>query len=198
MSSGPSYVVAAAVSVGLFLRFVRLERQGRGATVLVTVFALILVESALYPDPSLVPAGLFHPGGGSLSFRLQDVVIPLALLARVLARGLPRRLELAAMLWWSFLFWLALQTVVGLANGNPASQATFEAKAIEYLALMALAAGVPLREYVEGDGFDRLVRWCAALPLRHRFLRDHRKAGRRPRKSFRNGRIRGFVRPGNR
>ena len=152
---------AAAISLCLFVWFVKLERAGRPATVLYTVIGLIVFESAFYPDPFEVPGGIFHPGSGSLSFRLQDLVIPAALAARLIVRGGPRRLDAVSGWWIAFLAWLTTAAVVGADLGNPVSQVTFEGKAILYIGLFALASGVSVEELLGGGRLERLIRWSA-------------------------------------
>ena len=48
-------------------------------------------------------------------------------------------------------------------NGNSLSLDMFEAKAILYLGLFALAAGVPLAEYVKPERLERLLIGAAVL-----------------------------------
>jgi hypothetical protein len=158
-----STVLALAVALAAFVWLYRRERTHGGVVSVYFVLGLVVVEAAVYPSPDTIPVGLFHPGGGSLSFRLVDVLVPLALLARLLARGFPQRVETAALCWLAFLFWLGVATVEGLLSGNPAGLVAFEAKAIVYLAVFILAAGVPLAEYVDGRRFERFVYATSAL-----------------------------------
>ena len=126
------------------------------------VVGLIVFESALYPDPFSVPTGIFHPGTGSLSFRLQDLVIPAALAARLIVRGGPRRIDAVTGWWLAFLAWLTTSAVIGIQLGNPFSQVTFEGKAILYIGgLLVLASGVPVEELLGARRLERLVRWSA-------------------------------------
>ena len=163
MSALASAALVIALVGGIFPWLLRLERTGRSATVVYLLLGLLVLESALYPDESRIPTGLIHPGGGALSFRLVDVLIPVALLARALARGFPRRLELTALWWTVLLFWLGFAAVEGALNGNSLSLDMFEAKAILYLGLFALAAGVPLAEYVKPERLERLLIGAAVL-----------------------------------
>jgi O-antigen ligase len=158
-------IAAFVVTAILFARFVQLERRGRSVTVVYLVLATILVETAIYPDPNTVPNGIFHPslGSGSTNVRLQDLVIPAALLARLLVRGAPRRLSLPAALWAALFAWLGLAAFVGLYSGNSSSLVLFEAKAIVYLGAFALTLGVPTEELLERHLFDRLIHAAAAI-----------------------------------
>src|SRR5687768_15115320 len=87
-----------------FAWFVQLEREGRPLVVLVFLVWLLVVESILYYSPNLVLIGLFHPEVGGVSFRLFDLLVPAAVLARLLS-GRPHRLEWSALLWLPFLAW---------------------------------------------------------------------------------------------
>src|SRR5664279_3754646 len=89
--------IAGLGALGVFTWFCRLEREGKRMTTVLVIFGLVLFESWIYPNQSLMPAGLFHPvfgsGGGTgaggvesgLSFRLPEILVPMALVARLLA-----------------------------------------------------------------------------------------------------------------
>jgi O-antigen ligase len=156
-------LAALALTAGLFVKFVQLERRGRSATVLYVVLGLIVFEAMFYPNPNGVPNGLFHPGTGGFNFRLQDIVIPAALLARLLVRGGPRRLSLPSLIWTALLAWLAVAAVVGIYSGNTASLVLFEGKAIIYIGAFALALGIPTEELLAPRLFDRLIYFAAGL-----------------------------------
>jgi O-antigen ligase len=158
-----SAVLALVACVCVFVWLRRREHEDRSVVSVYFVFGLVMLEAAIYPSPDTIPVGLFHPAVGSLSFRLVDVLIPVALLARVLGRGLPRRLEAATLWWLAFLFWLAVSAVQGLLAGNASGLVAFEAKAIIYLGVFALAAGVALEDYVVPGLFDRFVYATAGL-----------------------------------
>jgi len=160
---------AVLLTVASFGFFVRLERSGRSVTTVLILLWLLVIESALYENPNLVPSGLFHPGIGAdpnpddgvidyaISFRLVDLIVPIAIGARLYARGLPERLRGASVWLLAFIAWLVGAALIGLYNGNSTSLITFEAKAIVYLGVAALAASVPARDYVEGNGLFNLV-----------------------------------------
>jgi O-antigen ligase/polysaccharide polymerase Wzy-like membrane protein len=157
-------LAAVALTAGLFVRFLQLERSGRSASVVYLVLAVVVVETALYPDPNNVPPSIFHPTfGGGTNFRLQDIVIPAALLARVLVRGGAQRLSLPVALWSGVLCWLAVAAVVGVYGGNSTTLVLFEAKAILYIGAFALTLGVPTSELFEPRRFDRFVFATAVL-----------------------------------
>ena len=73
-----------------FAWFLQLERDGRPLVVLVFLVWLLVVESILYYSPNLVLIGLFHPEVGGLSFRLFDLLVPAAVVARMLS-GRPQQ-----------------------------------------------------------------------------------------------------------
>ena len=58
--------------------------------------------------------------------------------------------------------WWALEAVEGILRHNSFVKLPYEAKAIIYvMAAYALASGVPIRRYLEGRGFELLLRWSA-------------------------------------
>ena len=68
-------VGATAVSGVLLYVFARWERTGREHWVVFALLGTLVVESSLYDNQTFIPRGLFHPGTGSLQFRLPEVVI---------------------------------------------------------------------------------------------------------------------------
>lgn len=151
--------VVAAVLLGLFVSW---ERSGHEHRVVLLILALVVVEVTLYQDQDQMPRSLFHLGSGSFQFRLPEVLISLALVARLVARGRPRRIGGPALAWCGFASWMAVAAVEGLLRHNSTVQLPYELKAVVYIVGgYALAAGVPVRRLLDGRGLDRLVRWAA-------------------------------------
>jgi hypothetical protein len=158
---------AMFLGFGVFAWFVHLERASEPMTPVLVILGLVLIESWIYPNQSLIPAGIFHPvfGGGSgvggvesgLSFRLPEILVPLALAARMLARGQRLLFQPAALWWLAFLAWLAAEGVMGVENGNSANLALFEGKVIAYIGFFLLVAGVPASEFAHGRTFRRFL-----------------------------------------
>lgn len=163
MSPGTSSVAAVFLSVLAGLWFYRLECRQRSATVLATLCWLTLADALLYPNRSDVPVGLLHPGAGALSFRLLDTVVLAALLARLWARGLPRRIGLFSLLWCAWLAWFVWAAVLGLLLGRDLPHLSFEAKAIAYVAVMSLGAGTPARTLVDSRALRGFLVGASAL-----------------------------------
>lgn len=156
-------VVGAAASAGLFGLFVHWERTGKEHCPVVFILAVVLVDLFLYENQDLAPRGLFHPGTGSLDWRLPEVLIVVALLARLAVRGWPRAMGVAALLWAAFAAWFAVAAVEGILRHNSMVKLPYEAKAIVYVVGgYALAAGVPVSRYFEARVFERVVRWSSA------------------------------------
>jgi len=82
-----------AVASVLFYVFVQWERSAREHWIVFLLLGLLIVESSLYGNYNDVPRGLFHPGSGSFQFRLREVIISVALLARLAVRGWPARVN---------------------------------------------------------------------------------------------------------
>lgn len=160
----PFLLIVFAAGLAAFAAFVTLERQDKGTHVAMGMLALLLVEGSVYSNFSEVPPSLFHPEVGGTSFRLYEVLIPMALLARFLAKGPPRALSATGLWWAAFLAWYATAAVTGILRGHDAQEVLFEAKAIIYIGGgFALMAGIPAREHVSQRGFLRLVRPFAVI-----------------------------------
>ena len=157
-------LVGAAAAAGVLLYvFVRWERSGREHWSLFVLLGLLVFESSLYENESFIPRSVFHPGNGSLQFRLPEVIITLAVLAHVIVRGRPRRAGAPALLWVAVALWWTLEMVEGLLRHNSTVKLPYEAKAVIYvMGAYALASAVPVRRLLEGRGFERLFRWSAA------------------------------------
>jgi len=153
--------VAAAACMLLYV-FMRWDRGGREHWVVYLILGILVVESTLYENQTDLPRSVWHPGGGSLQFRLPEVLITVALVARLLVKGRPLRVGLPALLWMAVASWWALEAVEGVLRGNSMVKLPYEAKAIIYvMGAYALASGIPIRRFLEGGGFQRLVRWTA-------------------------------------
>ena len=155
-----TFALLCAAAFGYFLY---LERRHRPVTVVVFLVALLVVESALYSSPNEVALGLMHPQIGSLSFRIFDVVVPLAAVARLLAGRRSGRMHPGVLWWLPFVVWMLTAAVIGGVSGNAADIITFEAKLVVYLLMIPLAAGVPARQYMEDRGVRRLLVFSSSL-----------------------------------
>lgn len=152
-----------ALAVGaLGLWFWDLERRGRSVVVLAFIVGFLVVEGSMYPGFD-APAGLLHPTFGSVSFRPHEVLIVVALVARLVARGAPTRIG-TPMIWWvAFLAWMGLAAFVGVYVGHSGLLVAFEAKAVIYLGAIALGAGVPSHDLVGGPTIRRLIVFSAVV-----------------------------------
>jgi O-antigen ligase len=163
MSSSPITLflegLAGIAVVGLIFRWmVRTSRSPTGPERIVALLlALLVIDAGLYENPDAVPTGLFHLQAGSLSFRLFDVLIPLAIIARLVARPPVRRSPLQVSLWGAFLVWTALEGIEGLMAGNSKDFVSYEAKLIIYLGMFALVAAVPARRWLESRALRGVI-----------------------------------------
>ena len=152
-----------AGSVGLillFMWFLALERSGREVAVVGTILTVVVVEAALYPG-FVVPTGIFHPQVGSTSFRPHEVLIAVALAARLAAKGLPQRTTSWSLCWVGFLCWVLVEGVIGLYVGHSVESVTVQAKVMVYLGAMALMAAVPTEDLLHGRTLPRLIGFAA-------------------------------------
>lgn len=166
---------AALAGISLFWWFVRLERAGQSATTVLLVLWILVLDAALYADPNEIPVGLFHPGVGAdpdptdeiiesaVSFRLVDLIIPVALGARLYAKGIPARMRTSTVWLFVFFAWLVAAAFIGIFNANSPDLIAFELKTLVYLGVFALVASVPIRTLVEGHGFARLLYGSALI-----------------------------------
>lgn len=150
-------LAAAAVVVAmLFLWFLWLEHSDRAILVVGSLLVILVIEASLYPGFE-VPPGIFHPSIGGLSFRPYELVIAVALFARVVVRGAPQRFSTSTLCWLALALWVFTQAFVGLYAGHALELVAFEVKAVLYLGAMALAAGVPAEAYIRGKAMDCVI-----------------------------------------
>jgi hypothetical protein len=155
-------LVAAAVSAVLLGVFVHWERMGHEHYAVVFLLGMLVAEATLYENQDNMPRDIFHPGTGAFEFRLPEVIITLALLARLVVRGRSTRIGGLPLAWLAFGGWLAVAGAEGFLEHNAVSQITYEGKAVIYVVGgYALAAGVPIQRFLEGRVLERLVRWSA-------------------------------------
>ncbi len=158
-------IVLIGVVVAVVKLFVRWEREGKEQLVPLVLLGMLVVEATIYNDPNAVPRGLFHPGSGSTQLRLPEIYITLALVARLIARGRPVRIGLPAGLWLAFGAWMVVGAVEGKLYGNGLSQDLYEAKDIFYIVgAYALAAGVPIRKYIDTGALSNSGRCASSAP----------------------------------
>ncbi len=157
-------VVAVLVVGLLFAWLVRASRTLAGRELIVSLLvALLVIDASLYENQNVVPNGLFHPHAGGLSFRIFDVLIPLALVARVVARPAPSPGPAQTLFWGAFLIWVLFAAIEGVMGGNPKDSLTFEAKVIIYLGTFVLVSAVPARRWPESRPMRRVVLISSAL-----------------------------------
>lgn len=150
-------LLVLALAASLVALFVRWERGGKEQLVPLVLLGLLIVEATIYADQNTLPRSIFHPGSGSTQLRLPEIYITLALLARLIARGKPNRIGLPAGLWLAFAGWMAVGSVEGWLYHNVLTQNLYEAKDILYIVgAYALAAGVPVRKYLDSGSLYKL------------------------------------------
>ena len=168
MNASPIILVLGAIVVVLacgllFVWLVRASRTLAGRELIASLLvALLVIDGCLYENQDLVPNGLFHPHLGGLSFRIFDVLIPLALLARVIARPAPRPIRPRASSGPRFLSGF-VRSHRGRDGGNPKDFLTYEAKVIIYLGTFVLVSAVPAKRWLESRPMRRVVLMSSAL-----------------------------------
>ncbi len=130
-------------------RFVAWERAGRRELVVATVFAVLMTDLMLYASQNDVPVGLFKPVLAGQSFRLPELVLVLALAARLVVHGGPRRVSPVGLALGAFCLWYAICGLFGLFAGFGMVNVLYEAKAILYVGGgVALLTGVDVGHFV--------------------------------------------------
>ncbi|HVW19558.1 MAG TPA: O-antigen ligase family protein [Solirubrobacteraceae bacterium] len=140
-----------------------LRRPDGPERVVALLLVLLVLESALYANQSDVPTGVFHPQAGPVSFRIFDVLIPLALIALVSVRRRVSYVPGTAMIWTALLLWLAFAGVEGFIYGNPSDMISYHAKAILYLGAFALTASMPPGRWLESGAIRAAVAISSAV-----------------------------------
>ena len=156
-------VIRASILLGFFLVFRRLERRDRGVVVVLAVLGVAVADAVLYADTTAsAQRSIFHPDFLGQSFRLTQLVVPLALAARLSVQGWPRRIDASAPLWLAFFLWVGVCTAAGLLEGHDAGRALRQTAIIVHVGGgMALAASVPVWDYVTGSAVPRFIQGCA-------------------------------------
>ncbi|HEC09917.1 MAG TPA: O-antigen ligase domain-containing protein [Acidimicrobiales bacterium] len=160
MGSAALILVAFVALMGtllLFGWFTGLERRGRGEVVVATVLGVALLEAVLFQSQNTVPSGLFRIPLGSFDVRPVDVLIPMALAARVLARPPGSRISFTALLWVAFVVWYAAGGITGYYGGNPVPEVIGQVRSmLLFGGAYALVAGTDVRKLL-GEKFLRVV-----------------------------------------
>ncbi len=151
---------AAGVALGTF---VLLELSDRREAVVGVVLGALVVESFLVASQNDVTAGFLRPTFLGTAFRLPDLLIPLALVARLLVGGWPRRVTPVGLLWGAFLAWVAYGYLVGRSAGNDPREVLAQGKTLlVFGGAIALAAGIDPRRLVDRRTTSR---WITVLVL---------------------------------
>jgi O-Antigen ligase len=149
----------------LFLVCLRLERRRRGVVVVLLLVGVVLLDATLYSNSAAAAVqSIFHPRFFGQNFRITQLLIPLAVLARLIARGLPRRMDGSALFWVAFFAWILAEAVVGLLAGHTRQYVLGEASVVIHLGgAMLLAAGVPAEDYVNDRAVTRFLQGAAVF-----------------------------------
>ena len=156
---------ALAVAVAVFALFRRWERRGQAVLVVQTIVGALVLDAALYPDTvSTQQVGLFHPSFGGQNFRITQLLLLAALVAKLSVRGLPRRVDGPSLWWTAFFAWYATAAVAGLMYGHDSHLVVSRAYLIvEAGGLLLLVAAVPMAEWLDDRGLPRLLRFAGVV-----------------------------------
>src|SRR3954454_22057834 len=151
--------LAGAAVACLIAWFVRLERRGKAAQIVIGIVVFTILDSCLWADQTTVPNGVFHPG----ILRIPEVLVLCALVARLVVRGRPLRIGPVAFVMCLWVAWWTTAFVLGLLNHGDTTTMLYELKTVVYVGgSFALAAGVPASDYMrDRAGILRLIVPCA-------------------------------------
>lgn len=170
--------VAAVIGVALFLVFRRWERAGRVIYTINVIMTVLVLDAALYPDTGATQAkSLFHLSFGSHNVRLTQVLLSLALLAKLSVRppsrtgaapsasSRPSRKVRWAAFWWALFFiWYAVAGVAGMLRGYDTNLVVSRGYlVIEAGGMLLLALSVPLEDWLGKHGLTLLIRIAGAI-----------------------------------
>jgi len=150
---------------GLFFGYlVRLERDGRVHVVVLIILGLVVADAFLNGTQRTVPAGLFRPTLGGLDVRLPDLVIPLALAARLVTARSYRPLATRSLVWIAFFAWYGVGMVVGYFFNNPVDIILFQSKLLLWMGGgMIIASRANLGLLVSSQAYVRGVQFVGAV-----------------------------------
>ena len=150
-----------------FLACLLLERRDKRLYVVLLVLGVVVLDGALYPNSNAKAVeSIFHPNLMGQNFRLVQLLIPLALMAALLVRGIPRRWDGSAIFWFAFFGWVLAEAVVGLLAGHTPKYVFGEGAVIVQLGgAMLLAAGVPAEDYVNRPALRRFLQASAVVAV---------------------------------
>jgi O-antigen ligase len=154
--------VGLAALVGLGAWFRRLILTDRSLVLAVFLLSLYIAETVLYESLD-VPFGLFHLHAGSFQIRTLDVLLIVALIARL---SVPRgrvRLDSTTYVWLLFAAWMTFEALLGIHAGNSRSFALDEFKALLYLSTAYIVGGARLDRKRDLRVLTRFTNACAVL-----------------------------------
>ncbi len=156
-------IALAVVAVLCVIACVIFEERGRPEIVVFVTLVVVVFDALVYPDGGTEPAGILRPTIFGHDYRAADLVIVLALLARLLVRGLPRRVTGPGLLWFAFFAMFTIGVPLGFANGHASVLVIFQEKfVLETGGMAILMAGVPLSS-VTSPAFIGRAAWTLGL-----------------------------------
>src|SRR4051794_23175986 len=167
------------LAVGLFIAlaagawFFSLEIAGKQVDVVIVLLVVLVLDVVVYPEsetaelPSYLNLSL-----GSQAIRLLQILLVAAVVARLLADGIPRRFTAAAPLWMAFFLWFLVSAVVGWLFGNASGLILRHLLLVVVIgAGLLVAGGVRAVDYVQSRNLQRFL-VCAAVASVLLFITD--------------------------
>lgn len=167
MTSAVSLVAAGGLVAVFFFACLRWERQGRSELAVVTILAVLVTDVLLYAETSSAAlVGVMQPRVGGQGLRLVQLAVVVALAARFLVQGIPRRWVRSTPLWVGFFVWVAASGVIGHLQGHTLALILRQAMIIPMVGGgMLLVGGVKADQYVHSVALRRLMGGAAVAAL---------------------------------
>jgi O-antigen ligase len=155
-------LAAAVVGTLLLAFFVHLEATDRRETIFAVVLVVFFFEMTVYGEATEVPIGLARIPFIGGEVRPPEILLPVAVLARILAaRGLPRLTSWTACVWGAFIAWYVTAGAMGLMAGNPLQEVFYQGKAAITIGCgIVVASGLDPKRLVDRR---RMGHWAYAL-----------------------------------
>jgi O-antigen ligase len=154
-----------AAAAAVFSAFLIIERRGRGELSVLMVLAVVVLDVSLYGDTLATGThSIFHLAFFGQNFRLSQVAIVTALMARIVTRGFSGPRIPTGLLWLAFFAWVAVCAAAGISAGHPTNYVLRQAMIIVQVGGgLALAATSDTAQLLLAPELRRFIQACGVL-----------------------------------
>lgn len=133
--------LVAFAGVGLFSLMTQWEREGKSSRSVALVLGVALLEALVQRSATNVPLGIWRIPLGPLDLRPIDVLLPMALGARLIARPSFDYVSKVTGAWVLFLFWYFVVGYWGYVQGNDLGRLINQLRGMTLVVLTAVLVG---------------------------------------------------------